>query len=244
VTFDDGYADNLHVALPILERHGVPATVFVATGYLDGGRMFNDTLTELVARARGPRLDLTGARLGRHDLDGAGARVAAVRSLLEQAKRLAPEERAARIAAAAAAVGAADLPDDLMLTSAQVRELADRGVEIGAHTATHAILTTLDPAGAEREITVSRRRLEEITGRAVRTFAYPNGIPGRDYAREHSELVRQLGFACAVTTARGVATAATDRFQLPRFQPWTGSPFKLAAHLMRNARAGGALAQA
>ena len=48
ITFDDGYADNYQVALPILRRHGLTATFFVATGFLDGGRMWNDTVIESV----------------------------------------------------------------------------------------------------------------------------------------------------------------------------------------------------
>ena len=50
VTFDDGYADNCTVALPILKKHGVPATFFITTGYLNGGRMWNDTIIETVRR--------------------------------------------------------------------------------------------------------------------------------------------------------------------------------------------------
>ena len=58
VTFDDGYADNAEVALPILQRHGVPATFFVATGYLNGGRMWNDSIIEAIRRAPATELDL------------------------------------------------------------------------------------------------------------------------------------------------------------------------------------------
>src|SRR5690242_1236069 len=53
ITFDDGYADNVEIALPILQKHGVHATFFVASGFLDGGRMWNDTVIELVRCAPG-----------------------------------------------------------------------------------------------------------------------------------------------------------------------------------------------
>ncbi|MBL8379249.1 MAG: polysaccharide deacetylase family protein [Burkholderiales bacterium] len=240
VTFDDGYADNLTVAWPILQRYRVPATVFVATAYLDGGRMFNDTLTEMVARCRGPLLDVEAFGLGRYALNTPLQRRQAVSGLLALAKRMPPTERDATIAEAVRAVGLADLPDDLMLTTAQLRELAGHGVEIGGHTHSHAILTTLDASAAEAEVEAGRHRLESIIGRKIRAFAYPNGIPGSDYAGEHAAMVRRLGFECAVSTARGVATAECDSFQLPRFQPWTSSALKLAAHLVRNAWAGGA----
>jgi len=63
VTFDDGYADNLLVALPIMRARGVHATVFIATGYLDGGIMFNDAITEAM-RAAPARFDLSDFGLG------------------------------------------------------------------------------------------------------------------------------------------------------------------------------------
>ena len=64
ITFDDGYADNLTVAQPILARHRLPATVFVATAYIDGGRMFNDSVIELVGNIAGTVLDLGALKLG------------------------------------------------------------------------------------------------------------------------------------------------------------------------------------
>ena len=60
ITFDDGYADNHDVAMPILRRHGLCATLFVATGYLNGGTMWNDTIAESVRHAKGPSIDLAG----------------------------------------------------------------------------------------------------------------------------------------------------------------------------------------
>ena len=76
ITFDDGDADNHDVALPILQRHGLSATFFVATGYLNGGRRFNDSVTETLRRAAGPAIDLRHTllgNLGQHGLDGADA---------------------------------------------------------------------------------------------------------------------------------------------------------------------------
>ena len=64
VTFDDGYADNYAVAAPILPGMGSAATFFVAARYLDGGRMWNDTIIEAVRRATGPTLELSGLGLG------------------------------------------------------------------------------------------------------------------------------------------------------------------------------------
>ena len=76
-----------------------------------------------------------------------------------------------------------------------------------------------------------------MIGEPVTLFAYPNGRPRRDYAREHVEMVRQAGFSAAVSTAWGACRRASDRFQLPRMLPWDTSALKFAARLLRTHRA-------
>ncbi len=235
ITFDDGYADNLTVALPILERYRLPATVFVATGYLDGGLMFNDAVIEAVARAPGTTLDLRELGWGLHSIAGAEQRRTLVGTLLARFRYLAPGERDAAVTDLVARVDSGPLPRDLMLTSGQVGELARRGVEIGGHTVAHNILTTLDDDRARGEIGEGKLRLEALTGKAVSVFAYPNGRPWRDYAGRHAAMLRELGFEAAVTTAHGVARRGFDPYQLPRFTPWGSSTTMLAARLTRNA---------
>ena len=66
ITFDDGYADNLAVAAPILQRYGIPATVFISTGYLDGRCMWNDLVIEAFRSSKQAELDLTTLSLGKH----------------------------------------------------------------------------------------------------------------------------------------------------------------------------------
>jgi peptidoglycan/xylan/chitin deacetylase (PgdA/CDA1 family) len=243
ITFDDGYADNLRVALPILERYRLPATVFVATGYLDGGRMFNDTVIDAVARAAGPTLDLRDPGLGQHRLTTGYERQAAVSAILEQVKYKPPTEREAAVEQVVRLAGGGQLPRDIMLTSEQVRELSCRGLEIGGHTVAHTILSTLDDDTARREMTMGKQQLEAITGNPVRAFAYPNGRPHRDYAARHVALAKEVGFDLAVTTASGVGNRDSDVFQLPRFTPWGDSVTMLGARMMRNAWTGRAAAE-
>jgi len=88
--------------------------------------------------------------------------------------------------------------------------------------------------GGFREIRASKRRLEEITGKPVTLFAYPNGKPSRDYRREHVGMAREMGFEAAVTTAWGVAHAASDPYQLPRFTPWDRTPGRFVLRLFHN----------
>ena len=233
ISFDDGYADNFAVALPILREHGLPATFFVATGFLDGGRMWNDTVIEALRRTSRPSLDLSSLDLGLHALGSVDARRAAIDAILGKLKYLAPPLRQERVDAVASLAGVA-LPDDLMMTSAQVRGLAAAGMGIGGHTVTHPILARVDEKTARREIADGREALAAITGRPVRLFAYPNGKPVGDYAAEHVTIVRDLGFAAAVSTSPGAAHAGDSPFELPRFTPWDATPGRWGLRLARN----------
>ncbi|MDQ3189313.1 MAG: polysaccharide deacetylase family protein [Pseudomonadota bacterium] len=233
VTFDDGYADNQHVAAPILSKLGIPATFFIASGYLDGGCMFNDSIIAAVRGCKRTSLDLTVLGLGVHSLESPEQLRGAISVLLSQIKGLHPVDRASRVQRICqlAEVGS---PDALMMTSSQVAALARDGFEIGAHTVNHPILARLDPNAARDEIHQGRLRLEQITRGPVRLFAYPNGKPGEDYTAQTTGLVRQLGFAAAFTTAHGVASCNADLFQLPRFTPWDRGNMKFGARMARN----------
>ncbi len=233
ITFDDGYADNAEVAAPILRRHGFAATFFIATGFLDGGRMWNDTIIEAVRRASGTALALPALGLPPLPIESPSARRAAIDRIIDHLKYRPAAERQVRVDELAQATGH-DLPDDLMMRSDQVRSLAAAGMDIGGHTVTHPILARIGPALAETEIRAGRAMLEAVVGRPITLFAYPNGRPGADYGPEHVAMVRDLGFAAALSTHRGTAGAATDPFQLPRFTPWGGTFARFVAGLARN----------
>jgi peptidoglycan/xylan/chitin deacetylase (PgdA/CDA1 family) len=235
ITFDDGYADNAEVALPLLKRHGMTSTFFVSTGYLDGGRMWNDTVVESVRGAVGDVLDLTPMGLRPFPIASDADRRVTISTLLSQFKYLQPTKRDEHCAAVHEASNAT-LPDNLMLSSAQVRVLHAAGMEIGAHTVTHPILARIPIDVARREIADGRDALQTITGAPVTLFAYPNGKPGADYKREHVDTLRALGFDAAVTTSWGVATSASDALQLPRFTPWDGTTSRIAMRFVRNLR--------
>jgi hypothetical protein len=73
-----------------------------------------------------------------------------------------------------------------------------------------------------------------MIGKSVTLFAYPNGRPGIDYGPDHVRMVREAGFTAAFSTAWGAADSASDRWQLPRFTPWTRQPRKFDLLMMRN----------
>jgi peptidoglycan/xylan/chitin deacetylase (PgdA/CDA1 family) len=231
VTFDDGYANNYDIALPILSAHGIPATVFVAPAFLNGGRMFNDTIIESLRRAPA-ELDLRAEQIGVLRLGDLQSRSQAVEKVIAQLKHLPPQQRWEAAERISARCGA-QLPNDLMMSDRQVRELHRAGIEIGAHTMTHPILTRVDAETARREIADSKARLEQIIGTRVASFAYPNGKPARDYDATHVAMVKECGFDFALSTAWGAATSRSDYYQVPRIAPWDPSAFRYGARMAR-----------
>ncbi len=235
ITFDDGYADNVEVAFPILQRLQIPATFFVADGFLDGGIMFNDRIMEMIRNIRIPLLDLTSLGMDRLPLTSLEQKRAAIAYLLSRLKYASLEKREEwliEIERIAGTVPAAHL----MMRSQQVRELFDAGMEIGGHTVNHPILASIDMASSESEILRNKERLEKITNHPVKLFAYPNGKPQTDYNAEHVALIEKLGFDAAVSTRPGVSYRHSDYFQLPRFTPWDLSPTRFSLRLLNNLR--------
>jgi peptidoglycan/xylan/chitin deacetylase (PgdA/CDA1 family) len=244
VTFDDGYADNLTVALPLLQQHDVPATVFITTGYLNGQREFwwdelerlllwPGTLPSTLRLRINERIfewDLAGTgRYGGEAFDRNRAwRVSAkrdpsprhqiYRSLYCQLRPLPDHEREAVLGELRKQAGtvAAVRPTHRTLRPEELIELADGGlVEVGAHTETHPVLAALAPSAQEQEIRRSKGRLEGILGREVRSFTYPYGSR-QDYTSTTIAAVREAGFAFACSTSRGLVFRGTDPYQLPR----------------------------
>ena len=236
ITFDDGYADNHDVAMPILQRHGLSAAFFVATGFLDGGRMWNDSVIEAIRRTQRQSLDLSHLGvdgLAEFDIGSTEQRRAAITAIIGKVKHRNPAERLQLVQAVAEAC-AASLPTDLMMRSDQVRAMRQGGMLVGAHTVSHPILAGLSASDTRREIADSRDCLQAILGEPVSLFAYPNGKPVDDYSDETVGIVRDLGFKAAVSTAWGAARADTDRHQLPRFTPWDQGRTRFGLRMMHN----------
>jgi peptidoglycan/xylan/chitin deacetylase (PgdA/CDA1 family) len=241
ITFDDGYADNQQIAAPILQRLGLHATFFIATGFLDGGRMWNDTVVEALRRTRLEKLDLSASGLGVHALDTVGQRRQAIDHLLPRLKYLPPAARLLQVDAIASACGQ-PLPRDLMMSSLQLQALHRSGMGIGGHTVHHPILCSVPDDEARAEIEGNKAALEAAVQAPVTLFAYPNGKPDADYAARHARMVQAAGYHAAVTTAPGAAQAGADLMQLPRFTPWDRDPLRFSARLVANLRQPGRLA--
>jgi len=236
MTFDDGYADNFHLAMPVLRALGLPALVYVATGGIDDGDPF------WVAAVRVLVLQATDVvRVPGVDpipVPPSGDRSSTVKAVVRTLVPLDVNERRDHLAAAAAAAGV-DLRRALrgtMLTWAQVRELSRSGWTIGAHTVTHGNVALMPAAEAEREIVESRDALAAATGSPVVDFCYPNtGGRHRYYSEEVAAMLRRLGFASgAISGSSGIGRHVNPYF-IPRLgvSPRLAPVIELAATVER-----------
>jgi peptidoglycan/xylan/chitin deacetylase (PgdA/CDA1 family)/glycosyltransferase involved in cell wall biosynthesis len=234
ITFDDGYPEWVREVAPALERRNAHATFFVTSGQFANLPMWNERILYAIDRCASDVLPLEMTELGLpllplHTLQ---ERQTAVRLLDGVIKYLPPirkEEAMQKLESHAGQKGG--VPS---MTAEELRHLHARGFAIGAHSISHPILTKCSDDEAYREIAESREMLEGIVGAPVKLFAYPNGIPGKDFGSEHVEMVRKAGYSAAFSTHSGVATRDTSRFQIPRFTPWGPSSAKMGLQLARN----------
>ncbi len=223
VTFDDGYRDNYEYAYPVLKRYGMPATIFLATGCIGtSGMPWHERVFSFMRTFPGGRLRSEGEE---HDLSGPSAKRDFLERQIARLKTLDPDSRDRWIDGIVsgnpnpqfAAIGRT------MLSWDEVREMAQGGIEFGAHTVNHPILSRIPPDEAAREIHESKRQIEERLEGKVHAFAYPNGKP-QDYGDLVKKCARDAGFSCAVTTIWGSNDGDTDPFELRRVGLWGSCP--------------------
>ncbi|MGH7401970.1 MAG: polysaccharide deacetylase family protein, partial [Candidatus Rokuibacteriota bacterium] len=220
LTFDDGYRDTLSHAAPILARHGLPATVFLATGYISSAEMpWYDLLALALKTSRRESIELTpGSPLMLHS---PALRLQALSIVLREVKRMPDTERRRTVDRLVSDLDPASAEGQkrLMLTWDEAQALLGLGFSIGAHSVSHPILSRVAASEAWAEIHGSKKAIERNLGIAVRSFAYPNGGVD-DYSPAAVGVVERAGFTCAVTTRRGLNTAAIPRLELRRGGPW------------------------
>jgi peptidoglycan/xylan/chitin deacetylase (PgdA/CDA1 family) len=254
VTFDDGYADNLHNARPLLEQYDIPATVFLTTGYIGDKREFWwDELDRLLLQpGKLPgvlRLSINGTtqqwdlgdaayysqelwqrgRSWRVSADPPSSRHSLYLSLWRLLQRLREKERQSVIMELRAWANEEPKSREThrALSVEEVSSLAGGGlIELGCHTVTHSVLSVLPVTTQREEIQYGKTYLEDLIGRPITSFAYPYGSE-RDYTMDTISIVQESGFECACSTRGAVVTRNSDRFQLPRFQvqDWDGDEF-------------------
>lgn len=218
VTFDDGYADNLHAGLPALESHGVPATIYVATAFTGTAGPFWWDELQLALSGAGSRPATLEIELGDERIVVPTAspqqRLEALTGVLQPLAQRSRPDHVDQLMAAVREWAPATGADSRPLTCSELRELAaSELIEIGAHTHRHASLPALDRAERSSEVGQSRALLADWLGSAPRSFAYPYG----DMGPASRWTVRRAGFDHAVCVNDLLpVSSASPRFGLPR----------------------------
>lgn len=237
ITFDDGYPDWLQGPVPLLQQHQAHATFFLTTGQFHGEPMWNERILHAVAAAGSetPPVVFEEVAAAGVPLATNEDKRAAIVTLDRLIKYQPPEVKASLLAQLEQHVG---VPANLapVMSPDDVRTIHSLGFGVGAHSVSHPILALCTQDRARDEIGGGREHLESIVRAPVTAFAYPNGIPDKDFHAGHVELVRKAGYAFALTTQRGVATAGTSLFEVPRFTPWGPSHLRMGLQLTRNLR--------
>lgn len=204
ITFDDGYKDNYQYAYPILKKYHLPATIFLATGYIGTSNLFWwDKVSYIIQNTKMNSISLNEFKPYslRFDPD----RNKSSSKIIKKLKELPDKEKNDIIEKLANALGVEtpqNLGKGLLLSWDEIIEMGNNGISFGAHTVNHPILTNLPLEQVKFEITQSKNMIEKITGKKVIAFSYPNGDFG-DYNDDIIELVKKSGFAFAVSVAPG-----------------------------------------
>ena len=233
ISFDDGYKDNFRTALPIIDKYKMTASFFVATAYLDGGIMWNDAIIEAIRHCKCAHIDFRIPGIDVLPTVSAPDKRATIVALIRHLKYLPSIARQEAVQCIVRKTGA-ELPKNLMMSSDNVAELHTAGMNIGAHTVHHPILSKISQDEARVEIVESKKHLESLLGASVSSFAFPNGKPGIDYLPEHVEIVRDAGFKLAVSTYHGRNDFSCDRFQIARISVWDNSKSAFLFRMLRN----------
>ena len=227
LTFDDGYRDNFHQAVPILREHGVPATFFVPTAFLDSPRLpWWDHVACVIKQTHVQRLTLEQNRNGNPppleiDLQTMSRNTAImmlIRAFLDDSiadecwflNRLADKAKVD--------IDSKQLGRELFMTWDQVRQLADSGagLSIGSHAHSHRKLARLDDDTQRQELTDSKQILEARLGRPIKALAYPYGWPGA-YTASTKALAAQAGYCMAFSSREGINRfVGFDRYDASR----------------------------
>lgn len=216
VTFDDGYQDNFIHAYPVLEKYGVPATIFLTSGLIGSDSLFWwDHISYIIQHTSLKTIRLSG--LGSYALHTSAQRRQAADAVIKKLKEY-PEVRKKILINHLIKLAGVEIPGGtgkkLVLTWQQVREMACNKIKFGAHGVTHAILTKMPLSNAKREIINSKKEIERNIGETVLTFSYPNG----SYNQNIIDILKTGGFKCGVTVQNALVNPGSNPYELPRIR--------------------------
>jgi len=209
VTFDDGYLDNYVHAFPVLRKYQIPATVNLTTGYIEKRELlWWDMLEYAINNTKQKKIRLEGKTLALTD------KRRAVKFIFSIMKRAEDTRRKRICAQAMRQLGVRCPTKRMFLNWKQVREMKEEGIEFGAHTESHAILTKISFEHACQEIMASKEAIEEQLSRPT-IFAYPNGTE-HDMNDRLDSFLKQQGFRFSLSTIYGINHLTKNTFRLKR----------------------------
>ena len=224
ITIDDGYESNYTLAYRALAEHGLPATIFLTTDFVDQKELqWTDRIEYALSTTCASTLDVAiGDRTLSYGLSDRSSKLACDRDLRTKLKTIPQESRSAIVDAIEARLGQRlQIGEDIApiyrpLVWPQVREMLASGlVSIGSHTVSHLIVTRCHPDRARAELVVSKHRIEQQTTISCQLFCYPNGQPGC-FDGSTKMMLGDAGYACGVTTVFGMNNGSSDVFELKR----------------------------
>ena len=222
VTFDDGYRDNYQNAFPVLKRHSIPATIFLATGVIGTSLvLWHDRVFAAFRKTQAPCLAGLDSRIGRLPLGSLTEKLAAQKQVLNLLWSMDAHERELaieRLTEGLEVDGDKEI-NGLMMSWEEALEMRRNGIDFGAHTVTHPILSRLSRESAAREINDSLNTIEKKLGSRVKSFAYPVGR-AMDFDATTKALLEEAGCRCAVTMIFGSNESGADPYELRRIIPW------------------------
>jgi len=204
ITFDDGYKDNYIYAYPILKKYNIPATMFLATGFIDKNRVYWwDRVGYIFYHSQKKEIDL--GDLGKFSLTSPNEKSNSLKRLLSKLKSL-PDQTKEVIIDNLKKISKVEIPfslgKDLMLSWEEIQDMTLNHIEFGAHTVNHPILTNIPLEQAEKEIIKSKQILEAKLQKNIKAFSYPNGKE-KDFNDDMIAILAKSGFEYAVTTIQG-----------------------------------------
>jgi len=219
ITFDDGYRDLYTHAFPVLQRYGIPATIYLVGHCMETGEAsWYDQLFAAVVFCQEGMIEVDLDKRTRYLLPNRSARMAATWDIICYLRSIPNAERLRWCAAFLERVPApAAEVRDRMLNWSQVREMQAKGVSFGAHTMTHPSVGRLDHGELQRELLESKTLLEKGLNASFDDFAYPFGKPS-DCLASAEVLFGQAHYRSAVTTEPGYNTQLSNCYQLRRIQ--------------------------
>jgi len=224
ITFDDGFADNFHLAYPILQRYGVSATIFIVFASVETGCLpWPERVAYLLQHTQRTRLEISLPEPRVFSLASQGERVEALATLQTLLKTCGTVVRRRAVEELEESLSV-ERDQGMMLTWEQCQRMAQTGIGFGSHTLTHPILARTETAEVEHEIATSKALIESQIGRRVDYFTYPDD----NVCRAALDAVEAAGFEAAFAGARHVGQTPVDRFAIGR-TPWDLGPVSVFA---------------